>query len=185
MRATLISTAVLPVVIEEQRFGAALSFVVARAHAHRIDVAPVRLRLRVDLRIAVHLAGRCLEDAATQPLGEPKHVDRAVDRSLRRLHRVVLVVDRRRGTSEVVDFVHLDIQRKRHVVTDELESRIAVQVVDVPLCAREQVIHAQHLVPETEQAVAQVRPEEACAAGDEDPLAGIVVAHSVSRRGAA
>ena len=123
-----------------------------------------------DLRIAVHLAGRCLEDAATQPLGEPKHVDRAVDGRLGRLHRVVLVVDRRRGTGEVVDLVDFDMQRKRHVVADELEPRIGVQVVHVPFSAREQIVDAQHLVPETEQAVAQMGTEEAGAAGDEDPL---------------
>ena len=140
------------------------------------------LGLRVDLRVAVDLAGRRLEDAAAQPLGEPQHVDRAVDRGLGRLHRVVLVVDRRRRTGEVVDLVDLDEQRERHVVPDELEARVVVQVIDVALGAGEEVVDAEHLVALLEQAVAEVGAEEAGAAGHEDPLAGIVVTHSCLRR---
>jgi len=45
---------VLAVVIEEQRLGAALAFVVAGAHADRVDVAPVVFGLRMDVRVAVH-----------------------------------------------------------------------------------------------------------------------------------
>jgi hypothetical protein len=70
------------------------------------------------------------------------------------------------------------MQRERDVVTDELEPRIVVQMVDVPVGAREQLVDAQHLVALLEQAIAQVRAVEAGAAGDEDPLAGIVVTHS-------
>ena len=70
------------------------------------------------------------------------------------------------------------MQRERDVVTDELEPRIVVQVVDVPLGAGEQVVDAQHFVALGEQAVAQVGAQESGAAGDEDPLAGIVVTHS-------
>ena len=54
--------AVLAVVVEEQRLGAALAFVVAGARADRVDAAPVALGLRVDRRVAVDLAGRGLED---------------------------------------------------------------------------------------------------------------------------
>src|SRR5262249_40665080 len=49
--------AVLPMVVKEQRFSAALAFVVASARADRVDVAPVGFGLRVNLGIAVHLAG--------------------------------------------------------------------------------------------------------------------------------
>ncbi len=69
------------------------------------------------------------------------------------------------------------MQRERDVVTDELEPRIVVQMVDVPVGAREQLVDAQHLVALLEQAIAQVRAQEAGAAGDEDSLAGIVVTH--------
>jgi hypothetical protein len=79
-----------------------------------------------------------------------------VHRGFRRLHRVVLIVDRRRRAREVVDRVDFDVQRERHVVTDELEPRVVVQMVDVPLGAREQVVDAQHFVALLEQAIAQV-----------------------------
>ena len=60
----------------------------------------------------------------------------------------------------------------------ELEARVVVQVIDVALGAGEEVVDAEHLVALLEQAVAEVRAEEAGAAGDEDSLAGIVVTHS-------
>ncbi|MNL77128.1 hypothetical protein D3C87_2032390 [compost metagenome] len=47
--------AVLSPVIEEQGLGASLAFVVTGANADRIDVAPVGLDLRMDVRIAVNL----------------------------------------------------------------------------------------------------------------------------------
>ena len=49
---------VLAVVIEEQRLGAALAFVVAGADADRVHIAPVSLGLRMHLRIAIDLTRR-------------------------------------------------------------------------------------------------------------------------------
>ena len=54
-------------------------------------------------------------------LGQPEHVDRAVHAGLGRLHRVVLVVDRRGRAGEVVDLVDLDVERKGDVVAQQLE----------------------------------------------------------------
>ena len=62
---------VLPPVVEEQRLGAALAFVVAGARADRIDVAPVVLGLRMNVRVAVDLGGRRLKNFRAQPLGQP------------------------------------------------------------------------------------------------------------------
>ena len=50
--------ALLAVVGHRQRLGVALGLVVDAARADRVDVAPVGLGLRVDLRVAVDLAGR-------------------------------------------------------------------------------------------------------------------------------
>ena len=47
---------VLAVIVEEQGLGAALALVVAGARAQRVDVAPIVLALRVDLRVAIDLA---------------------------------------------------------------------------------------------------------------------------------
>ena len=146
MRATLIGTPVLAVIVEEQRFGAALAFVVAGARADRVDVAPIFLGLRMRHRIAIDLAGRGLQDPAFQPLGEAEHVDRAVHRCLHRLDRVVLVMDRRSRTGEVVDLVDLDIEREADVVPQELEARVHVHMVEVALGRRKQIVDADHLM---------------------------------------
>src|SRR5262245_8455820 len=83
---------VLAVIVEEQRLSAALALIVAGARTDRIDVAPVGFDLWMHRRVAVHLARRRLEDSTFETLGKPQHVDCAMYRSLRRLHRVVLVV---------------------------------------------------------------------------------------------
>ena len=114
---------VLAVIVEEQRLGAALSLVVAGALADRVDAPPVVLGLRMHLGVAVDLAGRRLQDRHAQPLREPEHVDRAVHGGLRRLHGVVLVVDRRRRAGEVVDPVDLDVERERDVVAQRARTR--------------------------------------------------------------
>ena len=45
------------VVVEEERLGAALALVVAGAQADGVDIAPVALRLRMDVGVAIDLAG--------------------------------------------------------------------------------------------------------------------------------
>src|SRR5262245_27631125 len=49
---------VLALVVEEERLRATLAFVVTRASADGIDVAPIILTLRMHQRIAVHFARR-------------------------------------------------------------------------------------------------------------------------------
>jgi len=60
---------VLAVVVEEERLGAALALVVAGAGADGVHATPVTFHLRVDFRVAVHLAGRGLEDLRLHSLG--------------------------------------------------------------------------------------------------------------------
>ena len=163
----------LAVIVEEQRLGGALALVVAGARADRVDVAPIFLGLRMRGRVAIDLAGRGLQDLASQPLGEAEHVDRAVHRGLQRLDRVVLVVDRRGRTGEVVDLVDLDIEREADVVAQELEARIGVQMVDVALGRRKQIVGADDLMALLEQPVDQMRAEEAGSARHKDALAAV------------
>ena len=156
---------VLAPIVEEQRLGAALALVIARARPDRIDVAPIVLRLRMDGGVAVDLRGRGLEDPAFEALGEAQHVDGAVHAGLGRLHGVVLVVDGRGRAGEIVDFIDLDIEREGHVVTHELEARVAEQVLDVALGAGEKIIDADDVVAVGDQAIAEMRAEKAGAAG--------------------
>src|SRR5215210_2223026 len=85
--------ALLLVVRHRQRLGVALRLVVDAARPDRVDVAPVALGLRVDLRIAVHLARRGEEEARALELGEPERVVRAVRADLERVQRLPQVVD--------------------------------------------------------------------------------------------
>jgi hypothetical protein len=163
---------VLAVIVEEQGFGAALALVVAAARADRIDVAPIAFGLRMDVGIAVDLAGRGLEDARAHPLGEAKHVDRAKHAGLGRLHRVVLVVDRRGRAGQIVDLVHLDIERPGDVVPHEFEVRMVAIGDQIVAGAGEQIVHAQHLVPALQQFADEVGSKETGASGRREPCGG-------------
>ena len=146
----------LTVVVEKKRFRAAFTFVITRPDADRVDVAPIALHLRVNDRITVDLARRCLKNAALEPLGEPEHVDRAMHRGFGGLHRIMLIMHWRRRARKVVNFVDLDEQRKCHIVADKFESWIAKQMRNVALGACEQVVQANHLVAIRKQTITQV-----------------------------
>ena len=53
---------------------------------------------------------------------------------LGRLHGIVLIVDGRGRTSQIVDLVDLDIERESHIVTHQLEARIADQMLMLRCC---------------------------------------------------
>src|SRR5262249_49567376 len=111
--------------------------------------------------VAVNLARGGLKNAAMQALCKPEHVYGAVHRCLCCLHRIMLIVDRRSRASEIVDFVRLHVERKRDVMTEKLEARMGMEMLHVAFRAGEQVVDAEHLVPLLQQAIDQVRSEEA------------------------
>ena len=78
------------------------------------------------------------------------------------------VVDRRGRAGEIVDFVHLYIEREGDVVAQEFEARMADEMLDVALLAGEEIIDADDLMADLEQAVAQMRAEKAGAASHKD-----------------
>ena len=129
----------------------------------------------MDLGIAVDLAGGGLEELGLEPLGQPKHVDRAMHAGLGGLHRVVLVVDRRGWAGQVVDLVHFHVQREGHIMAHQLEVRILEQMQNVVLGAGEEVVQTEHVVAVGKQALAQMRAEKAGATGDEDAFSEGVI----------
>jgi len=131
----------------------------------------------MDFRVAIHLAGGGLKDPRAGALGQPQHIDRAMHAGLGGLHRIVLIVNRRCRTRQVVDHVHLDIEREGHIVTHPLKVRVVEQMGDVVLGAGEEVVEADDIMTIVQQAVAEMRAEEAGAAGDERANAGVVVFH--------
>src|SRR5258708_1357327 len=104
----LYADSILTVVIEEQCFRAAFTFVIARAKPDRVDVSPICFCLGMYFRIAINLTGRRLQNLGFDPLSKSKHVDCTVDACFGRLHRLELVMDGRSGASEVIDFVYFD-----------------------------------------------------------------------------
>jgi hypothetical protein len=161
---------VLTLVIVEQRLGAAFAFIVTAARARQINVTAVLLGLRMDVGIAVYLAGGRLQNARVQALGETQHVDRTNHARLRRLNRIMLIVDRRGRAGEIVDLVDIDIERKGHVVAHDLEGRLAEQWFDVAARTCEIVVDAENLALLLEQSCAQMRAQKARTTRHKDPL---------------
>ena len=159
-----------PMVIHEQRLGRPLAFVVTGPRPDRVHRAAIRFGLRMHLRVAVHFAGRGLQDFRPATLGDPQRVDRPQDRSLHRLDRVVLVMAGGGRAGQVVNLVHLENDRLRHVVPHEIEIRPAQQVGDVRLLAGEEIVQADHVVTLLDQPLAQVRTEKPGTAGDQNAL---------------
>jgi hypothetical protein len=155
-------------IVEEKGLGATLAFVVTGSRPDRIDVAPIFLRLRMDVGIAIDLRRRGLQNLGAQPLGEAEHVDGTVHTGLRRLHRIVLVVNGRGRASKIVDLVDLDIERERHVVAHQLEALTIEEMGDVALGASEEVVDADDIAAALQQALAQMRAEKSGPARDED-----------------
>lgn len=168
---------VLAVIVEEQRFCAALAFVVAATRADGIDVAPVAFALRMDGRVAIDLAGRGLEDARAQALGQAEHVDGTMHTGLGGLDRIVLVMNGRGRAGQVENAVDLEIHREGNVVAQELEARVAVQMLDVTLGSSEEVVEADDLITAFEQTVDEVRTQKARPTSNEDALTLVVFSH--------
>src|SRR5690606_37544392 len=60
-----------------------------------------------------------------------------------------------------------DVDEVRHVVLDEMKLRVSDQMGDVVRAPRNEVVHADHPVPFGDEAVTEVRAEEAGAAGNQ------------------
>jgi len=147
---------VLPVIVEEKGLRAALSFVVAGPGAYGIDIAPVSLMLRMNGRVAIDLAGGGLKDLGPDPLGKTQHVDSAHDAGLDGLDRVVLIMNRGRGTGQVIYLIHLEKYGMDQVVTYEFKVGQADEMADIVLGSREEIIQAQHVLPVPGQAITEV-----------------------------
>jgi hypothetical protein len=150
----------LAVVIHHERLGHPLAFVVARARADRVHVAPVALRLRVHVGITVDLGGGGLEDAGPDAPGQGQHVERADHVGLDGLDRVVLVVNRGGRTGEVVDLPDREQERLAYIVTQQLEPAGVQQVADVVAPPREEVVQTDDFVTLGDQTLTEMRADE-------------------------
>ena len=147
-------------VVKEQRFGASFALIVTGSRSGRIDVAPVFLMLRMDVRIAINFRCRRLENLRLHPLRKTEHVDGTMNAGLGRLHRVALVVNGRSGAREVVDFVDFDVQRKCHVVPGQFEMLVVEKVLDIFSAAGEKIVDAKNVATRREQAARKGASQE-------------------------
>jgi len=145
---------VLTMVIEEQCFRATLTLVITGSDTDWVYVAEIVFGLRMHRWIAVHLARRGKQNAAFSTLCDSQHIDRTHHGRLGGLDGIGLVVNRRRWASQVIDAVHFDIKRERHVMPHELEIRCAKQVGNVALRPGEKIVDAKNVVPLGNQTVA-------------------------------
>jgi hypothetical protein len=156
-------------IVEEQRLGAALALVVARANADRIDVPDVAFRLRMDLGIAVHFAGRCLKNASALFRRKFQKILGADHAGLQRAYRIALIMSRRGRACEIVDTVYRAAEGERlaDVMLDEREARMIQKRLDVLEIAGVEIVDADHAMPLLDQAIAQVRSDETGAPGNQ------------------
>src|SRR5262245_55080536 len=116
--------------------------------------------LRMNVRITVNLRSRGLKNFCFQTLCKAQHIDRAMNAGLGRLHRIPLVMNRRCGTSEVVDFVDLDIKRECDIVAHQLEKLVIEKMFDIFASAGKKIIDAQNICAFREQPLTKMRAEK-------------------------
>jgi len=91
-------------------------------------------------RIAVDLAGGCLKDLAIESLREAEHVNSTMNRRLRCLNRVVLIVDGRCWAGQVKDLIYLNVKWKRDIMSHEFKMRMTMQMLYVALCTCKEIV---------------------------------------------
>ena len=119
-------------------------------------------------RVAVNFRGRGLQDAGLNTFCKAEHIDRAHDVGLDGLDRIVLVMDRRRGASEIIDLIDLEQDRLGHIVTDELEIVVVQQMRDVLFAAGKEIVETDDLVAFIKKPFAKMRTDKPGPAGDKN-----------------
>ena len=112
---------VLTVVVKEEGFANAFSFVVTTTNSDRIYIPPVFFFLRMCQRVTINFGGGGLKDTCTSTFGQAEHVHAAKYRGLHGLDRVLLVVRGGCRTSHVIDAVAFKHDRFGNVMTNQFE----------------------------------------------------------------
>jgi len=157
---------VLPVIIEEEGLRAALPFVIAGSYADGVDVTPIIFPLWMDGGVSVDLAGGGLEYPGLYPFCQTQHMDGTHDAGLDGLDRVVLVVDRRSGTGQIVYLINFEEDGLHHVMSYEFEIGFFQEMTHVLLSTGEEIVQAQNIMTFRDQAITEVGTEEPGAAGN-------------------
>src|SRR6185437_1251796 len=149
---------------------AALAFVVTGARPDRAHRAAVAFALRVDVGLAVHLAGGGLENPRSAALSLVQDVERAIGAGPDSLFGIALVVLRRCAAREVENPVGLHAEGLDHIVFQEREISAIMQRGEVAAVARGQVVDRRDAESVLQQLRAQVAAEETGSTGHDRPL---------------
>lgn len=79
---------------------------------------------------------------------------------LSRLNRIMLVINRRRWTCQVVYFINFQIKRKCHIVSNQLKIRIVREFRYVSFRSGVKVVDTNDIVPLRQQAPAKMRTKK-------------------------
>ena len=106
----------------------------------------------MDGGITVNLRSRGLQNARVKSFGQTQHIDGTVHIDLGSLNRIVLIVNRRGGTGQVVNFVDLQVKRKRNIVTNQFKIGIIQQMDNIAFGPSVEIIHTYDIAPFLQQA---------------------------------
>src|SRR6266851_4934071 len=155
-----------------KRLRRSLRLVVAAAGPDRVDVAPVRLRLGMDERIAVDLGGRSEQEGRAFRTSKTEHVHGPDCADLQGVAGVRVILRRRGRRREVEDVAHVsfDVDTLVDVRLAELEIGILDECAHVVEGASDEVVERQHAQTPRQQGLAKVRADEAGATRDDRPF---------------
>ena len=68
-----------------------------------------------------------------------------MDAGFRRLHGVTLIMNRRRAAREIVYLIDLDIERKCHIVSNQLKILVVKQMFDIGPAASIKIVDANDI----------------------------------------
>jgi hypothetical protein len=88
------------------------------------------------------------------------------------LHGVVLVMDGRGRTGQIVDLIDLEIDWEGHIVPDEFKMFLFEQMFDVAARTGEKIVEANDVGAFRQQSFAQMRAEKSGTAGNQGCVAG-------------
>src|SRR5690606_2821578 len=90
-------------------------------------------------------------------------------------HRIVLIMDRRRGAGEVEGRIDLGVEGKADIVAQEFKWRMGQEVSDIRLCTGEEIVDVRHFIAALDEPVDEMRADKACAARNEHPASQRIV----------
>jgi hypothetical protein len=86
------------------------------------------------------------------------------------LHRIVLIMDRRGGTGEIVDFVNFDVEGKANIMAYQLKIGMPHQMSDIGFTPGVEIVHTQDLMPSFQELFTQVGAQKPSPTGYQYPL---------------